>query len=155
MGLVQAGRVDAEVGRYLNRLSDLLFAASRVASAKEGGQEIIWRKAVNNNNTNNKTNINAVTTVNIANLVNKNESSVNSPKSPKRTNVLIPNRQIFSEEVQQRHRIACESESNFYEDPTSGLMVMTEFALKKRGYCCGNKCRHCPYGHVNVPPDKM
>lgn len=28
----------------------------------------------------------------------------------------------------------------------SGLMVFTELYLKLRGYCCKNKCRHCPYG---------
>ena len=33
----------------------------------------------------------------------------------------------------------------------NGLMVLTERYLRKRGYCCGNGCRHCPYGHVNVP----
>lgn len=33
----------------------------------------------------------------------------------------------------------------------NGLMVLTERYLSKRGYCCGNGCRHCPYGHVNVP----
>ena len=27
----------------------------------------------------------------------------------------------------------------------NGLMVLTEDFLKKRGYCCGNGCRHCPY----------
>jgi hypothetical protein len=26
-----------------------------------------------------------------------------------------------------------------------GYFVFTEFYLKKRGYCCGNGCRHCPY----------
>lgn len=31
-----------------------------------------------------------------------------------------------------------------------GLMVMTKEYLLNRGYCCGNKCRHCPYGHINV-----
>lgn len=30
-------------------------------------------------------------------------------------------------------------------------MVFTEAYHWKRGVCCGNKCRHCPYGHVNVP----
>ena len=33
----------------------------------------------------------------------------------------------------------------------NGLMVLTEQYLRKRGYCCGNACRHCPYDHVNVP----
>lgn len=27
----------------------------------------------------------------------------------------------------------------------NGLMVLTAHFLEKRGYCCGNECRHCPY----------
>ena len=27
----------------------------------------------------------------------------------------------------------------------NGLMVLTAHFLKKRGYCCANNCRHCPY----------
>ncbi len=27
----------------------------------------------------------------------------------------------------------------------NGLMVLTAHFLLHRGYCCGNKCRHCPY----------
>lgn len=27
----------------------------------------------------------------------------------------------------------------------NGFRVMKEEYLKKRGYCCGNGCRHCPY----------
>lgn len=42
--LVLEGHVDGEVGKYLNRLSDFFFAASRVASHKEGKKEIIWKK---------------------------------------------------------------------------------------------------------------
>lgn len=38
---------------------------------------------------------------------------------------------------------------DFYRE--SGRYVMTEWFLLKRGYCCGSKCRHCPYGHENVP----
>ncbi len=30
----------------------------------------------------------------------------------------------------------------YFED---GLMVMTRRYLLNRGYCCDNKCRHCPY----------
>ncbi len=26
-----------------------------------------------------------------------------------------------------------------------GLFVLTAAYLRKRGYCCGNGCRHCPY----------
>jgi hypothetical protein len=32
---------------------------------------------------------------------------------------------------------------DYYFD--SGFMVLTGHFLKKRGYCCGNGCRHCPY----------
>ena len=32
----------------------------------------------------------------------------------------------------------------------NGLLVMTEAYHLKRGYCCGNTCRHCPYGHENT-----
>lgn len=38
-----------------------------------------------------------------------------------------------------------------YEDPATGLWVMTEDSLRARGWCCGNRCRHCPYDHENVP----
>ena len=31
-----------------------------------------------------------------------------------------------------------------------GKYVFTEKYHLKRGYCCGSKCRHCPYGHENV-----
>jgi len=30
----------------------------------------------------------------------------------------------------------------YYED---GLVVFTGVYLLERGYCCGSKCRHCPY----------
>lgn len=34
----------------------------------------------------------------------------------------------------------------------NGLMVFTEEYHRKRGYCCGSACRHCPYG--NAPADR-
>lgn len=33
---------------------------------------------------------------------------------------------------------------DYYLDE-NGLFVFTEFYHLKRGYCCGNGCRHCPY----------
>jgi hypothetical protein len=33
--------------------------------------------------------------------------------------------------------------SFFYEE--NGRKVMTEEFHIQRGFCCGNKCRHCPY----------
>ena len=40
------------------------------------------------------------------------------------------------------------SEDYYFDD--NGLMVMTAAFHSKRGFCCGNACRHCPYDHVNV-----
>jgi len=33
---------------------------------------------------------------------------------------------------------------DFYMNP-EGYRVMTEYYLVKRGYCCSNGCKHCPY----------
>ena len=38
-----------------------------------------------------------------------------------------------------------------YMDPATGYFVFTRRTQLERGYCCGNGCRHCPFGHVNVP----
>ena len=35
-----------------------------------------------------------------------------------------------------------QSQDFYYEN---GYKVMTEKYHLKRGYCCQNKCRHCPY----------
>ena len=35
-----------------------------------------------------------------------------------------------------------------------GLLVFTEAYHLKRGKCCGNKCKHCPFDYVNVPSKK-
>jgi len=34
-----------------------------------------------------------------------------------------------------------------------GLMVFTEKYHLRRGYCCGNNCKHCPYNYKNVKKD--
>lgn len=35
-----------------------------------------------------------------------------------------------------------------------GFMVFTETYHKKRGYCCRNKCKHCPWGYGKVGSDE-
>ncbi len=30
-------------------------------------------------------------------------------------------------------------------------LVFTAAYHRKRGYCCGSGCRHCPWDHANVP----
>ncbi|WP_173021606.1 DUF5522 domain-containing protein [Lewinella sp. W8] len=44
--------------------------------------------------------------------------------------------------------------SDFYVDD-DGMYVMTAAFHLRRGYCCGNRCKHCPYDHVNVPGGKQ
>lgn len=51
----------------------------------------------------------------------------------------------FSPEITKRHQEAIEAGEDFYVDPDSGLWVATVLILKRRGYCCGSGCRHCPY----------
>lgn len=41
-----------------------------------------------------------------------------------------------------------------YKDPETGYTVMAISQLLLNGKCCGNGCRHCPYGHVNMDPVK-
>jgi len=38
-----------------------------------------------------------------------------------------------------------------YYTNEEGFLVFTESFHLKRGTCCGNKCKHCPFEHVNVP----
>lgn len=38
---------------------------------------------------------------------------------------------------------------DYYMD-ASGLMVFKSWYHLKRGSCCGNACRHCPYNHAKV-----
>ncbi|PVE43847.1 DUF5522 domain-containing protein [Limnohabitans planktonicus] len=52
--------------------------------------------------------------------------------------------------VHTLHRLACEQGADTYCDPATGYRVFTEHALFKKGDCCGNACRHCPYGHIKV-----
>lgn len=42
-----------------------------------------------------------------------------------------------------------EGEDFYFND--AGLMVLTATYLLKRGSCCGNGCKHCPYEYIQVP----
>ena len=44
------------------------------------------------------------------------------------------------------HDAAVERGDAGYADPVTGLFVMTAAYLIARGTCCGNGCRHCPFG---------
>ena len=52
------------------------------------------------------------------------------------------------------HEAALAAGQKTYEDPETGYTVLTEVYHRRRGTCCGQGCRHCPYEHRNVgkPP---
>ncbi len=47
--------------------------------------------------------------------------------------------------VSERHAHACARNLPTYTDPVTGFDVFTADFLRRRGYCCDNGCRHCPY----------
>lgn len=52
------------------------------------------------------------------------------------------------------HAQACENGLHSYTDPATGYRVFTALAHEARGNCCGCGCRHCPFGHSQVPSTK-
>jgi len=50
-------------------------------------------------------------------------------------------------DIEDLHKEAIEKGEPTYIDPATGYKVFTSAELKKRK-CCGNICRHCPYGHI-------
>lgn len=36
-----------------------------------------------------------------------------------------------------------------------GFVIFTEKYLRERSYCCGNKCRHCPYEPKAIKGNKI
>ena len=43
------------------------------------------------------------------------------------------------------HAQACARSQDTYVDPATRYDVFTADFLRRRGYCCGSGCRHCPY----------
>ena len=50
----------------------------------------------------------------------------------------------------KEHAVRCEPQRDTYIDPDTGYSVFSAAYLRQRP-CCGNGCRHCPWGHMNVP----
>jgi ATP:cob(I)alamin adenosyltransferase len=53
-------------------------------------------------------------------------------------------------DIEDLHFQALKETSKTYIDPSTGFTVFTEYFHLRRGTCCGNSCRHCPYGFENV-----
>ena len=51
---------------------------------------------------------------------------------------------VSSKKVPQAGKQGLEA-ADYYHD-ANGFLVFTEAYHLKRGYCCKNGCRHCPYG---------
>jgi len=52
-------------------------------------------------------------------------------------------------QIRRLHAAALAKGLDQYIDPPSGYTCWTAHYLRRRP-CCGNACRHCPYGHANV-----
>ncbi|GJD09331.1 hypothetical protein Gasu2_35880 [Galdieria sulphuraria] len=55
-----------------------------------------------------------------------------------------------SDEILQKEAESRLADDPTYVDPKTGYMVLTAKYLASKGTCCGNRCRHCPFGHRNV-----
>mmetsp|Transcript_35266 Transcript_35266/g.33493 ORF Transcript_35266/g.33493 Transcript_35266/m.33493 type:complete len:752 (-) Transcript_35266:65-2320(-) len=71
------------------------------------------------------------------------DSEVNTADIKKSEEIILAN-------IEVAHQAAVDIGSLTYEDPETGYQVFSVLAAQKRGKCCGNKCRHCPFGHYNV-----
>jgi hypothetical protein len=49
---------------------------------------------------------------------------------------------IFEQYVKETYKNKLQPKDFYWEN---GKLVLTEFYHNKRGYCCGSKCRHCPF----------
>jgi hypothetical protein len=58
----------------------------------------------------------------------------------------------LARDIEDLHAGACERGLDVYADPATGYSVFTALSHLRRGACCGNACRHCPYAHAAVKP---
>lgn len=56
--------------------------------------------------------------------------------------------------IHRKHKEAIENFHFTYDDPDTGLKVVTRLRHFLKGTCCGNACRHCVYNHENVDPER-
>ncbi|XP_005099116.1 uncharacterized protein LOC101863745 [Aplysia californica] len=55
--------------------------------------------------------------------------------------------------IHEKHVEALREGQEMYRDPSTGYDVITRLSHLRRGHCCGNACRHCPYSHKKVPKE--
>ena len=60
----------------------------------------------------------------------------------------------MKDKIYEIEREASRQKQRTYVDPVSGYSVFTSYGLSKRADCCGCGCRHCPFGHREVPSER-
>lgn len=78
--------------------------------------------------------------------ISKTNANTQSSSSPSPTAIIT--------DIEDIHRQAILDKQSTYIDPSTGFTVFTELSHLKRGKCCGNQCRHCPYGWSNVKNER-
>ncbi|HAN32011.1 MAG TPA: hypothetical protein DCQ06_10475 [Myxococcales bacterium] len=58
-------------------------------------------------------------------------------------------------EVARAHAQAVNEGRRTYDDPSTGFIVMTQVHHLRRGCCCGNVCRHCPFDWTEVSEERI
>ncbi|KAL8559853.1 hypothetical protein ACOMHN_030189 [Nucella lapillus] len=57
------------------------------------------------------------------------------------------------QEIHRAHVQALKAGDTTYLDPMTGYEVITRLAHLQRDNCCGNACRHCPFGQKSAPEE--
>eukprot|EP01127_Copromyxa_protea_P024708 TRINITY_DN9866_c0_g1_i1.p1 TRINITY_DN9866_c0_g1~~TRINITY_DN9866_c0_g1_i1.p1 ORF type:complete len:109 (+),score=15.40 TRINITY_DN9866_c0_g1_i1:6-332(+) len=73
---------------------------------------------------------------------------VPSVRTPHRSYSTAFEERIEKVEEREVKQIDIEDGDFYYDD--KGRFVMTSQYHLKRGHCCGNGCKHCPYDYENV-----
>merc|ERR1712223_228812 len=56
--------------------------------------------------------------------------------------------------IHDKHNEAVKNFHFTYDDPETGLKVITRLRHFLKGTCCGNACRHCVYNHEGAPEER-
>lgn len=57
----------------------------------------------------------------------------------------LPESHPAYEQILAAHEAAMDAGEAGYADPVTGYFVMTAETHARRGFCCDNGCRHCPF----------
>ena len=64
-------------------------------------------------------------------------------------------RGVLTQAIEDLHAKTCAEGSDGYVDPSTGYFVFSSLSHIRRGKCCGNACRHCPFGWEKVSAAKI